>query len=437
MHQVTPHDQVCERITIAMMEIARRRIQYEGEAGFYEDDEESRKRYYFPTLEGLEALLIPALAIDGSWVYLATEKPKIKAAISHDIEYVLSFNSSSQSKQNKQGQPYFFTGRGASKKHFWISECGAFTLSTLINVLTLSETFPDYAPTFDHSKLRAAIKLNVNNLLQCSVSSGGWSWSKNGNSPDSWATWSVIETLTDYLTYEKDYGISLPSSRRVKESLGNAARYLKSQLDWGSEETISGKWYKSVFKKGSMKTPNQVQCGYSFVHTMISASLLGLQGLKTFRELATMLFQSVESVDVKSVENLARVSSKNKEIDDYSYHPTLLRALTSIYVQMGPKNRKRLAEELPKAPSFYVRAQFDRLMKRYKRQGEWAGLWGHNNQYEIYFTERSLEALVSLAEFLAQTKESEPWEMPSAIVESEMDELRAELRNMRKKSPLK
>jgi hypothetical protein len=417
-----------------MRQIAIRRL-YDG---FYKDDEESRHQYYFPTLEGLEALLIPALTIDGAWVYLVEAEPKIRGAVSEDIEYVLSFNRSAQGKQNKQGQPYFSNrGRGPTKKYGWISECGAFTLSTLINVLTLTKQFPQHALTFKTSTLLKAIKLNVNNLIQCAVPGGGWSWSKEGKTSDAWATWSVIETLTDYLRYEEDYDIRLPESRHVKESLRRAAGYLKSQLDWHSDETISGRWYKSVYKKHSMQTANQVKHSYSFVHTMISSSLLGLQRIETFRELAAMLFQSVNTVQVKSVLNLAPVSSMNvKEIDDYSYHPTLLRALTSIYVQMGRVRRGRLTQELPKAPTYYIHTQFDRLMKRYERKGEWAGLWGHNNRYEIYFTERTTEALVSLAEFRAQDEDSSLWEIPGAKVEADIDELRSDIKKIKKRWPL-
>jgi hypothetical protein len=425
---MNPHDQISDLVTIAIREIAARRV-FDG---FFKDEEESRRQYYFPTLEGLEAILIPALAIEGAWVYLVSAEPKIRTAVSEDVEYVLSFNRPSRARQSKQGEPYFFTGIRASKKPFWISECGAFTLSTLINILTLSKSFPEFAPSFNQTQLKKAIKLNVNNLIQCSVAGGGWSWSKEGRTSDAWATWSVIETLTDYLTYEDAYKIPLPESQRVNEKLKQAESYLKSQLDWRSDETIAGLWHKYVFKKRSMQTAKQVKYAYSFVHTMISASLLGLQRFEKFRELAAMLFQSVESVEVKRVENLAPVVSKNKEIDDYSYHPTLLRALTSIYVQMSKPNRDKLTKTLAKPPDFYIHNQFDRLMKRYKREGEWAALWGHNRQYEIYYTERTIEALVSLIEFLAQYRELSSWNIPPAKVEVTKDDIQVEINKIKK-----
>jgi hypothetical protein len=426
----TPHDQIVELVKIAVGEIARRRA-YDG---FYKDDEESRSRYYFPTLEGLEAILIPSLAISGAWENVIASEPATPSLISKDLEYVLSLNRSAQKKQkqDKQGEPYFSTGRGAGKKYFWISECAAFTLSTLINILSLDKSFAQFSPSFNRDKLRQAIKRNVDNLLDCRATEGGWSWSKGGKTPDAWATWSVIETFTDYLDFEKKYAINLPDSKRIKNSLIEAAQYLRSQLEWRSKSTIAGRWHTNVYKRRVIQSRTQVSDAYSFVHTMISSSLLNLQRYKSFRELASQLFEAVESVQVKNVENLALVASKKREIDDYSLHPTLLRAVTSIYVRMTKANRQQLKQSLEHSPAYYIKKQFERLMKSYRRDGEWAGLWGHNKRYEIYYSERTIEALVSLVEFLACSGEVDPWEIPPAKIRATRDDIQTDIQKLKK-----
>ncbi|MCA1568650.1 MAG: hypothetical protein LC803_23990 [Acidobacteria bacterium] len=389
---------------------------------FYKDEEESKRRYYFPTLEGLEAILIPAIAIsDVSWRTLFSDFPKIRNIVTEDIEYILELNAN-QKKQNQQGAPYFFTGRGASRRYYWISECGTFTLSTLINTLTLAKLFQDIAPSFNNELLREAIKHNVADLLGCAVPQGGWSWSKGGKTADAWATWSVIETFTDYLDYTDQYKIRFPESKNIKNTLSVTAEYLSAQLDWRSKDTITGIWHEKVYENRRIKTPNHVKHAYSFVHTMISSSLLKLQGHEQFRELAVLLFKSVENVKVQNVENLADVASKNQSINDYSYHPTLLRALTAIYVEMDEESRKDLTRRLNNPPIYYVKKQFDRLMKSYILKDKWAGLWGFSKSYEIYYTERTIEALVSLCEFLARWNKNEGlWKIPKPTLPSKSD----------------
>jgi hypothetical protein len=424
---MSPHDQIVELLKVSILRVARLRLL----EGFYKDDEESRKPFYFPTLEGLESILIPAIAIEEvSWPTLVSNSSEIQHIVSKDIEYILSLNNAN--KKKKQGAPYFFTGRGASKKFYWISECGAFTLSTLINTLTLAQRFPEVAPTFNNIKLRASIKQNVIDLLDCAVTQGGWSWSKGGKTADAWATWSVVETFTDYLAYVEQFGIKFPEIRKIKANLNATTDYLESQLDWHSPTTVSGSWYQRVYESRRIKTPNQVKCAYSFVHTMISSSLLKLQEREQFRELAALLFKSVENVKVKNVENLAHVASQDDSIDDYSYHPTLLRALTAIYVEMNEEGRQDLKNRLDDSPVHYIKKQFERLMRDYILKDEWAGLWGYGKSYEIYYTERTIEALVSLTEFLTSwDKDSGSWSIPKAKIKPTKHDLQIEIEKAR------
>src|ERR1035441_6517628 len=109
----------------------QRIIQLRSEEGFYKDDRESSAQYYFPTLEGLEAILIPSLAM--GYADSPAAIPDAIKILESDTQYILGFNANKRERKN-QGTPYFVTGRGAGKEYFWISECAAFTLSTLINL---------------------------------------------------------------------------------------------------------------------------------------------------------------------------------------------------------------------------------------------------------------------------------------------------------------
>lgn len=423
-----PHEQIPELLRASVLQVAKRRLIHE----FYKDDQESSERYYFPTLEGLEAILIPALALDEArWPKLVSDFSAIREIVSEDIQYALSLNTNA--KKQQQGAPYFAAGRRANTKYYWISECAAFTLSTLINALTLAKVFPKEAPSFNTSRLREVIKQGVFDLLACAVSEGGWSWSKSGRTADAWATWSVVETFTDYLKYTEQFDIRFPEIGKVRSALAKTRDYLRAQLNWQSPDTIAGMWHEKVFEKRRMKTRKEVKCGYSFVHTIISSSLLGLQKDKQFRELAALLFKSVDNVRVKNVENMVKVASKEENIDDYSYNPTLLRALTSIYVEMDEEGRQDLRRKLGSSPISQIKKQFDTLMSDYIVTGEWAGLWGYHKNYEIYYTERTIEALVSLSEFLMSWKTRVgPWQIPQ-LKKSTIEELQTELDKALKK----
>ena len=422
MKPLKPHEQIPKLLRASILQVAKNRLIHK----FYKDDKESRQRFYFPTLEGLEAILIPAIALkEARWPTLLSDFPELRTIVSEDIEHVLPLNTNTKKKE--QGAPYFATGRRGSTKYFWISECGAFTLSTLINILTLSKLFPTAAPSFDNASLRKVIKQSVSDLLACSVPQGGWSWSKGGKTADAWATWSVVETFTDYLEYNEEFDIKFPEISKVRSSLARTAEYLAAQLTWQSPDTIAGMWYEKVYETQRMKTRKEVKCAYSFVHTIISSSLLGLQNDKQFRELAALLFNSVERVKVKDVENLAKVASQDENIDDYSYNPTLLRALTSIYVEMDAEGRKDLRQKLDSSPISYIKKQFNTLMSDYIVTGEWAGLWGYHKNYEIYYTERTIEALVSLSKFLMSWEPRvSSWQIPQ-LKKVTIDELQAAL----------
>ena len=418
-------EEIINKIRDQVLAAVRRIVQLRKLEGFYKDDQESSAKHYFTTLEGLESILIPSLALGYSDI--ASEITDIIFVLEEDLEYILRFNAK-RSRRKNQGTPYFVTGRGAGKEYYWLSECAAFTLSTLINILQVAQLCPTKAPNFSEHTLNHAIRRNLKDILECQTENGGWSWSKGGKSADAWATWSIVETLSDYLSYSNKPKLRLPGIKKVKASLDRARSYLSDQLTLADPKALSSRWHREVFEGGSMRTDAQVKLGYAFVQTMISASLLGLRKHKDFLCLASALFQSVDKVMVRRVENSARVASKNTNIQDYSFHSTLLRALTSLYVQMTPRDRKLLAQKLPRSIEFYVCQQYNRLSANYIIDGSWHGLWGHHKTYEIYYTERALEALVSLLEFmqtLRQHKENWSVDQPKKLTRTNLkDEIR-------------
>jgi hypothetical protein len=396
----------------------QRIVHLRKEEGFYRDDQESSDKYYFPTLEGLEAILIPSLAL--GYKMMSEELPDIVRILKKDVEYVLEFNTGKNKRRN-QGRPYFVTGRRAAREYYWISECGAFTLSTLINVLLAASLSPETAEIFDEHLLYSVVNKNLQDILACKSKDGGWSWSTKGKTSDAWATWSIVETLSDYLAYAAKSRLDLPSPKRVDAALQRVRVYLGHQLDLKDKNSLSSRWRSKVLERGTMNTDGQVELSYAFIQTMISASLVGLRTHTDFLTLAADLCKSVDAVKVRRVENTVRVASKKTDIQDYSFHPTLLRAITSIYVQMTPGDRRRLSALLPKPFEHYMRKQYCNLEANYIVSGSWQGLWGHRKSYEIYYTERALEALVSLLEALAHSGVKKMWTIREARRPSRRD----------------
>ena len=431
--RMTTYESVAKLLTTACRCLVSARLEF----GCFRDVEEADARYYFSTLEGLESLLIPAFHVDGFTPdQLLASHADFAAALSDDLSYVLKL-SKSGSKRGEQGMPYFRSGRGASRTSHWTADCASFTVSVLVKALLLKRLKTNVLATVQATDLKKAVAANVDLLLACGSHDGRWAWLPKSRSGDPWATWSIVETLTDYLDYEKSQKEPLPRTKKIRRALSSAKEALVADLRCEVSQGAVEAWKDVCGRTTRVRTEPEVRAAYAFLHTMTSAALLGLHAEQAFLPLAVDLFRSVSAIKMQSVENKVSGPGKIPTIHDYSYHATLLRALTSIYVHMSPSDRSQLSAELPESAERSMRFQLDVVMKDYLKSGVWAGLWGYRRSYEIYYTERTIEALVSLCECLRELKPTdESWSIPGVSIKKpsrreikrEMDKVRREQR---------
>lgn len=354
--------------------------------GAFTDQEEVTGRAYFSTLEGLDALFIPFVNLPKNifWDSLKKKYPQLVDFIIDDINFILNFNIQNKPSDD-QGIPYFVQRKGVKRSPYWTSECASFTLSVLTNFLMLRTKFG--LPTSpDDAKVFSAINNNLSWVELCKRSDNGWSWT-NDSPSHPWPTWSILDTFDEMINCDL-----LPEFKAeiTAETQGILARIEHSFKEKDIPGTFLSAWEERVVNC----QPYDVLTALDITRLMLAVSLLSNRN-KT-KPLANTLFNWAGKTDFSNIDYRYHFPIKSDYIYDSSLVPCVFRTLVIMAGVLSPKLINKLDEHIGQNHKIVVNRVYNILMKSLINHEKYKDLWGVKNgdlTYELYYTERTIEAL--------------------------------------------
>ena len=353
--------------------------------GAFKDEEEIATKAYFSTLEGLDALLIPFVNLPKNifWDPLKAKYPQLIDLITEDIKFVLSFNTQDMPPKG-QGDPYFVQGKGFRKTPYWTSECASFTLSVLTNFLELRERF-GLTQVPEDQRIMEAIKANLKWSKLCKRDTG-WSWTTDSASHP-WPTWSILDTFDEMISCN----VLQDLHHAISEEFDGILRKIEHSF---KIKDVPGTFLTDWDEKVIHCKPYDVVTALDITRLMLAVSLLSNR--RTIKPLAKTLFSWASETDFSNIDYRFHLSIISDYIYDSSLIPCIFRTLIIMAEMLGSKRISDLNESIGQNYEFVLNKVYNMLTQNQINHGKYNGLWGVRNgdlRYELYFTERTIEAL--------------------------------------------
>ncbi len=378
---------------LALLQNALRRMVFNRlEDGTFTDEQDVRnERYYFSTLEGLDAILIPLVNLPRSsfWDVLNGDFPGMITAIGDDVNFIIRSNPENREElpPPDHGRPYFRQEQG--RRAYWTSECASFTISVLTNYLRLREILRVSRNAKPYPRdVVSVIRQNLEWVARCMRGNAGWAWVFD-SAEHAWPTWSLLDTFDEVLRDDAVHS-------QVQESLPD----VKSVVDrLYSSISVSGD-LRSYFTKMVNRASGGEQ-GYDPIAALdLVRLMLAISLHKPGREIqpmAQVLFSWAQICGFANTEYRYHLKERYDYVVDSSLVPSVLRCLIVMSDLLGAHEVAKLDKLLGRDHEETIHRVYLRLLDDIIVEGKYKGLWGVRLDgaltYELYYTERAIEAL--------------------------------------------
>lgn len=350
----------------------------------FTDQEDVISKGYFSTLEGLEALLIPFVNLPKNmfWDPLRQRYKELPEIISEDIDFVLSHNKKEAVPPKEQGTPYFEQGKGIRLTPYWTSECASFSLSVLTNYLMLCEKVG--LKGVPSERIARVIKTNLQWINLCKRDFG-WSWTTDSPSHP-WPTWSILDTFEEMLNCDL--------LTDLHDLISPEFTPILNKIIESFQTNVVGSYMSNWEEKVVGSRPYDVEAALDLSRLMLAVSLHSNR--KVIKPLARKLYAWASETDFENVDYNYHLQPKSDYIVDSSLVPSVLRTLIIMAGVLKFKGVSDIEKSIGQSHEVVVNRVYSHLMKNQITHGRFKDLWGVSSQglkYELYYTERTIEAL--------------------------------------------
>jgi adenosylhomocysteinase len=379
--------------------------------GFFRDEVEASGKYYFSTLEGLDAFLIPIVNLQNNigWDTIQKAVPGLVDFLTEDLTYILNSNSSSMKQPpDRHGLPYFVRGKGGYATPYWTSECASFTLSVLTNYLNFKQKF-GLDLGLNSAKVEKALQSNLLWASSCKRDSG-WAWTVDSTAAHPWPTWSLLDTFDEIINLEHSM------AKKIEPEATAVIDQIRASFSSNIVGSYGQEWHEEV-----EANPYSIRHALDLTRLMLALSLYGNR--RTVKPLTALLFPWAASCDFQDTNYRYALEIRADFIDDSSLLPSLFRTLVTMAGVMKPKAVSELDDLVGGNHELLLAKIYNSYISKTRiSDGAFAGLWGvsrpgHGVKYELYYTERTIEAITDFlihytvepnlpSEALAQVPES-------------------------------
>jgi hypothetical protein len=265
-------------------------------------------------------------------------------------------------------------------------------LSVLTNFLELRNKFSLRAPSPKFSAIRDTLRLQLEWLELCRRNSSGWAWIPNARvQAHPWPTWSILDTFEEVLRAKQlDRDEQNLIKHRCDEVVGNLARQF---LD--AKKGPARRWEKSVLQPVRLGHDYNVEEALDLTRLMLAVSLH--RGETDILPLAEKLFLWASQARFQHVSYNYHLTEKADYVVDSSLVPSVLRTLVIMASALKGRSSERLDRSLGSSHELVITKLYRQLQKASLKEGQFKGLWGVGEEgslvYELYFSERSIEAI--------------------------------------------
>jgi hypothetical protein len=365
----------------------------------YLDSQTVSRQSFVSTCEVLETVFFPMLVFgDEFFPTDAGRREKLNEVVYGGLSYVVDQAKKFTEEGNHlcPGDPYINdTGdRMRPTSIGWpYIEANAFLISTILHFLLNRRYFRNIPSELDTELLKETAGNAIEQILDQFIKEKGWSYSTNDIPVEIYFTWSVVETLVEVLEWnDKIELLRGPDTfERLKEQLSQVRGAMELILFQGQDSR------HFIFAPQIIEhSPKQV---YNALQAFI---ILGVLETSHYMEMAQTLISLVANshlianqvgYEVRYPLTHGRVGAAN--LEDRSILPLVVRSIATVFGEYGNKDFLEFTTKARLRDPWSYMVMGDRVQEL-KRNRTRRKLWGPDgSEYEIYYTERVVEALVS------------------------------------------
>ncbi len=358
------------------------------------------------TCEVLETIFIPMLIFGDK--YLPKNKDKRRKL--NDVVFRSLDNLVRSAEESiKRGDPLFpgdpyFNDSGdrlkADSKGWPYTEANAFLISLILHFLSVGSHFGRVPDDLSRERLIGVAKVAIDQILGQFIDGQGWSHSTRDCERQIYFTWSIVETLAEVLEYAEKGEVALLEDDKLNTLRGELSQVLVTMEDY----LFSAK--EAIFSPEVAQGDTGI-----FYNNMQAFIILGILGTKRSNEMAQTLISLVANSHLFANQPQANYFMKHErfklaKLEDRSILPLIVRAIATIYGEYANDDFHNITEKARLRNPWSYLVMSDRL-KELKSKRTPDKLWGpEGSDYEIYYTERVVEALISCYYYVKRPNKS-------------------------------
>lgn len=392
---------------------------------FIESDLQKRKpRTFVATCEGLETILQIGLYTPGfSITRFISDNPKVVQALCSDINWLLS-EVRGESFEFYSGAPYYGRfGKGPHSPDNSIDSL-AFFIAVCVHILAWHDELKLNDMGLSISEIEDALSRSVTKLISSTEKTIGRGWSDKvaEATPDIYTTWSVIETIEELRYFRPE------EYRRIEETdiLSSTGKWLEDQLN-NTFEIVAKILDEPPREKDIEANPALCRGLASLHHFLQIITSLAILSKGKARELGRHISLIMNQKPL-IIHNSFPALYKNM-VYDYTLVPLTLRCLSRTFQcfpegSVGSQEFKLGIGEIRKNKDTILFDLFRKIIedKRILRRDEFLNLFWepdqkslHAGEFEIYYTERVTESLISYLEYLGNNNVEKNFERDPVV----------------------
>jgi hypothetical protein len=333
--------------------------------------------------------------------YLPKDKKKrrkLEGVIFENILYLLNESKDFIEHGNLlyPGDPYINdTGdKQRSNSTGWpYIEANAFFVSTILHFLLNQSFFSNVPEELNENRLKEIAGQAIDQILDQFIKEQGWSYATAKFEREIYFTWSVVETLVEVLDAAEEGKLDLLGPERLgklRTQLGQVRGAMELYLFHrpGAEQFI----FTPQIIRGNTRPI------YNALHAFIT---LGILGTSYYMEMAQILITLVANSHLIASRPIFETNYLLKhdkvdiaKLEDRSILPLIVRAIATVFGEYRSEEFHDITEKARLRNPWSYLIMIDRI-KELKKKRTSNQLWGPEAEYEIYYTERVIEALIS------------------------------------------
>ena len=380
-------DKTTKIVKEAVIALCKRRCATDS---FY-DDRDVKDRAFVSTCEGLECIFLPCLEFERiNLTRLLKKFPELLECLQSDVDYLINRSKIPDKEKEFEfpGDPYLGESRRITPKNQIPNlDSTALAVSTMLHLKTVIEREHLSKEGFPISMMNDLIENGLSQIDKNHIKNQGWPWEESRKEAHIYFTWSVLETLSDVFEYD-------PKLFNKYDSLKAARNETKIWI----EENILNNMADGI------DVGKDITQTYFYIESLISLTILETDKYLKIADFLKYLLPFCDKIADQPLFAEYQIEEKRTTLTDYCIIPLLLRGLAAVFLEFGSIDKFKKGIGLIDHKKI-IQQRFDHLNQKRTKEHLWAF---DSEEFELYYTERAIEALVVYHDYKCERKKKKP-----------------------------